>query len=1847
MLWGSSKQFCAVTIKCGAAQRLSKMHPRGPVETPLGPWYTSYMDNLLPYLQHLAGARSVEELYEDKDMLAHAMELLGRQRYTQLMEIVPGLDPRTCRGSEDLVLFLSRMLHVTVLDEMHELQPSTLGGFFHSIAEASTIMTPAGEVPMLCGPLHVFIGITNHPPQFNERVQELGTWLMKPGPVVAGARTRPVLGLLPRSDGTVAQDVSMVLDAIMGNSTYRAMSADMIAHSLSLSNAQPSMLSRVGVNAITVVVADWRSDREVAEGMADTLARSCLDRINMLLPLGGFTSVRVRVVPDALVGTLAGCSDRRSQEKMMFAAGSRLGTNIANLIRDGELKADSDDEDGALLEVSIPHAGINAQEAVGLPAGPGFNSPRLARMRLITSAQPVRFEGTPLCRDMALIADSLVAGSYYGEALRYVQAQGDPDAVRRTLFLNFLAGVDFAIKCNSKRSIKKQMLTEDVLGHFLPPDLVPGYVAFIYRGRDAGVGAVMQDICCRRFVAVSPPGVQSVEGYFGYDSCKHTVTKPMTGVTLLTLGLCMAPMSRRLGHVDCKMCYLPTTFHGHDIPSERATGYVNRILGAAEGLSAALGGTAGEYVKASIAKYTQVYDTKPGDPSPFNARHASDGSVVLVANTNRFAGPPADVTTRAGIVEFMRTPAGKRFAAALGAPGVFVPSQPAGGQPAAGAAPGAAAAAAAGRALALSAPAFDGDEFANVFAGSHAGASERVRECLASLPLTRVPAQEHCARPGAFSRAAPGSSCADPRCCGGWEGFFAEATGADGHFSRLEVTRRALACHPSIHTVLASDAAAWSPLLAASVELLLSGSCAPRRPPRAATAPPAMQLLSRHGAPLAMYPLRTPRFGRRLPVRMAPKSVTLNVTVKGILSVAVATSCRAGVSSARERVRTGDADAARTHAESQVAWALRRMLAASPRFMPPPAAAAQAESSDESESEDDGSDADSDDDEAPAAAPRLHRAPTVAEIDAAAAAAAGASGARSLAAVLIAGEADGQGALCGVVPSTFLRSAPGVALALAQACFVPSGLRNQVVRMRIVVAAVAAIVRAELPVLTGAQRDAALAILDAAAAVSVTLTQRHAEQSHAQKVLLRLARTDVYACLTGTMIPPAAMKYVATVCACEARHYMMNMATATDEERIAFCAYGAVLAVLFLLGRQTSQSRMTAGIHLQFVSGGGMAVREFAADAMAATHEADKVPGKTNTPMSTSVLTPALSAFTAALLCANAGGKTWAEACAAGATLFGASSPARAIAAVFAHLTGEAHTPAHLRRYVSTAIDDTVTAQAFEEMVGGGATAQAAMAALLRDAQPLVLHHGNAVAMETYLINESRPWCTLDADAAARAALALPERSAAVLAGRLSLDDLISGVATRVYVLAPQVGIAMFPFHIWARYPSCLVALAEAAARPRPRQRCAVLAAATARAAAAARVSHATGMPLNLVTEQRALVHACLMNTEGGALRAVRGVALAAATRGLSAEQVSRLVRRFDRQRGAAAVHVVGVAVGAGTVDELLGSPPAAPLAAAANVVAAPVAKAPIVTPAEARAARAFEFTAALGPDGGRALYDRLVAAATPIGGSAAAAAAIAGQVLATAARFHFGTPALGIAPGTSVASLLLGPPEALAAFVPRMRAAAGSSFGCKAAARLVRLMRAEGERIRAVIERAPPSAAGARALAALAHADNMLTPLATSMHRDSGGSAASASAANATARMLAAMASLPAVGADVVHVINTVADAALEFAYTPAWDARLAARRRALLPDVAFALYFLGVGVSTFRFVEDMELGATVFLLRDANGVPEWRYAPPFLIGARPRSPVCVPLPAAAQALVSWLVATLPGPSLFLFADA
>jgi hypothetical protein len=95
------------------------------------------------------------------------------------------------------------------------------------------------------------------------------------------------------------------------------------------------------------------------------------------------------------------------------------------------------------------------------------------------------------------------------------------------------------------------------------------------------------------------------------------------------------------------------------------------------------------------------------------------------------------------------------------------------------------------------------------------------------------------------------------------------------------------------------------------------------------------------------------------------------------------------------------------------------------------------------------------------------------------------------------------------------------------------------------------------------------------------------------------------------------------------------------------------------------------------------------------------------------------------------------------------------------------------------------------------------------------------------------------------------------------------------------------------------------------------------------------------------------------------------------------------------------------------------------------------------------------------------------------------------------------------------------------------------------------------------------------------------------------------------------------------------------------AARMRAdLLPHVAYMLLVGGIGWSNTLFVTELRLGSNVHLFRDANGRAHWEVMPPLcsetgtvnmLRRVTPGEPL--------QLLITWLVATLPSSSRFLFA--
>ena len=165
--------------------------------------------------------------------------------------------------------------------------------------------------------------------------------------------------------------------------------------------------------------------------------------------------------------------------------------------------------------------------------------------------------------------------------------------------------------------------------------------------------------------------------------------------------------------------------------------------------------------------------------------------------------------------------------------------------------------------------------------------------------------------------------------------------------------------------------------------------------------------------------------------------------------------------------------------------------------------------------------------------------------------------------------------------------------------------------------------------------------------------------------------------MTGTLVLPAAMRYVATACFCVARrHVALPAERITEADRATFRKAGAVIALLFLFGRMRAQRRLLAGVH----------VRPTADQAvLSVTHEVDKRGDHGGAPTATTELSPAVSAFVAAYTSACNGGVSFQEACAKQLPIHGAEPTLTAdVTDVFVQLTGERHTPADLRRFVSS-----------------------------------------------------------------------------------------------------------------------------------------------------------------------------------------------------------------------------------------------------------------------------------------------------------------------------------------------------------------------------------------------------------------------------------------------------------------------------------------------------------------------------------------------------------------------------------
>ena len=284
-------------------------------------------------------------------------------------------------------------------------------------------------------------------------------------------------------------------------------------------------------------------------------------------------------------------------------------------------------------------------------------------------------------------------------------------------------------------------------------------------------------------------------------------------------------------------------------------------------------------------------------------------------------------------------------------------------------------------------------------------------------------------------------------------------------------------------------------------------------------------------------------------------------------------------------------------------------------------------------------------------------------------------------------------------------------------------------------------------------------------------------------------------------------------------------------------------------------------------------------------------------------------------------------------------------------------------------------------------------------------------------------------------------------------------------------------------------------------------------------------------------------------------------------------------------------------------------------------------------------------------MYEHLVGAAAPGRGDYATAVRIAGRIFSHAGLFQYGCPSLGLAASTCIADFLAGLAEAVATFLGALtasverRARDGTGISAKQAGYIIRLLRGVAAVHLRDAELAVACPTIAQRAAALRTADDMLACAASAVTGGDGGTVASAAAALSGARALHYVAAMPRFADFVDSVVVAVRDATLRVRDRHPRDPAARAERARLIPDIITALFILGAGVNTFAFVENMEVFRTVFLSRDVFGTPSWRYMPAFVCTARPRGPESVPLGTVAQALVAWLIATMPGPTLHLFA--
>lgn len=1074
----------------------------------------------------------------------------------------------------------------------------------------------------------------------------------------------------------------------------------------------------------------------------------------------------------------------------------------------------------------------------------------------------------------------------------------------------------------------------------------------------------------------------------------------------------------------------------------------------------------------------------------------------------------------------------------------------------------------------------------------------------------------HLARPGASQPFA----CTSKQCLEAYAAYVATRDGADGLLTGLDRERAYIAAHPALAEFMADPAVRRSKRMTDRARLLMTSSCAPLAPP-----PFAPAAAGPHGRPLAEQPGRSEQFATtRLPV--AASLDALGPWAHQLVLTAAAFSCRTSVKSAREAARHGVVDGLPAN-QRRMSLLVRRLVACAVATCPEArGVACVADEADEEGTDVDSDDASDDesDGEAAAATTVGAQAEAAAAADAAAAVAEGMTAhdtPLSCGAAMLAAEAEPGG---GLRPSDVLLATAGCFDAMSAAGYAPNNLRNDWVRARSLAGGVKVLVEVQLAAAARAAEHAAAAarLLRVANELLVTADRGHSEQHLLERKYVRLLRTGCVALLTGALAPPSYVRWVLTAATCEAASYITRSDEAAgDEERAKFQDVAVTLCPTLVSGRITAQQRLVAGLHVHITREGRMELVD-EADKHA---EAGAPPSRARRPFP-----PRIAVLLRELFLSHGPHKTWREACAAKQTMLGDVRVAAAVRAVSVRLTGLALRPSDMRRAMSSALDSDATALQFEVLLAGESlVAQAAVAELLRvHAQRLVLRHSPAIALSDYYTSALAPLEKLRADGLALVVVPL---SAAALALAAELRTLMGlnahdGYAPfRVYDLAPALARAWFPRHAMA-------ATAATASKPQPvNQGESFYTKAVGRKWLKDIMVGTFGCNLDSRTWQRAALLR-LSRSGSNPLKVMADLAAAAVLRGISRQQLQHELARVDASEGVAARTITDMALALSPelllhdvepLDEDDEPEPITPRAPAS---------APLVNEAQRDRMLRCECVAAL-PDGGRAVLAALFAAAKPTGGAVEDASALAKSVFVTAACFEDGWPAVGVQPRTSLPALLSGPPEALAAFAARIRSAVSSgAIGASQAQKVLRMMRAVAN---ACCLQTSPAVRAAHLL---------LSNVAHGIRRADGGSVRSAAAAAEMARAVAVMDAMPAVAQAVEGVLARVLLVLRSTQGQLAGNPRLLRKREELLPEVASALFVLGVGEVSTSFVEDMELGRTVYLTRERDNTAVWRYLPSFLHGKRPCGPESVPLPEAAQALLDWLVATMPGPSLRLF---